>query len=241
MKFFHDEGVVLRKHPVGEKDEVLILLTKTKGKLPFMVYGCRDPKSRKAGALELFNTVAFEAREPVSKKSENKSRMATLQQAKLIKSRGFAVVGMGDSLEAFYRASEVLKMTDFFLQEMQFVQNAYEDLNSALDVVESPSIELIYKIRLLTDLGYVPEWDSCCICHSKMDLEEMIVFSAEENGFAHKDCCLSASMSKPVDKNPVKIMSYFQRQGVVNASKVELTDEQRQQVTDVLELLTIDH
>jgi len=226
MKFFHDEGVVLRKHDVGEKDEVVILLTKAHGKMPFVAKGSRDPKSRKAGALQIFNTVAFEAR-------QGKGKMPYLQQVKSLASRSLAIVGASENLDWFYRAAEVLKITDALVQEMQSVQRVYEDLNIVLNAVSVQWIVLIYWIRLFQDLGFVPDWSSCCVCDEGLSLEEPIVFSAENKGFAHQSC---VSLPLPtVHGDVIKLMSFFQRADLSASLRVEVSEKLAVQVKNYLE------
>lgn len=214
MKFIHDEGVVLRKYDTGEKDEVVVFLTKRHGKMAFVSRGSRDPKSRKAGALQLFNTIAFQAR-------EGRGKLPYLEQVKSLHSRSFSIVGT-ESLDTFYRASEMLKLTDSFIQESQSVQNVYEDLNQALDNVSSPSVVLIFWIRLLQDFGSLPDLSSCCSCHESLSLDEPIIFSAENRGFAHQSC-FSVQLPQ-VDPSVVKLMSFFQRAEMADSLRVEVKD-----------------
>lgn len=232
MKFFHDEGVVLRKYNVGEKDEVVVLMTKHSGKMAFMSMGSRDPKSRKAGALQLANTIAFEAR-------ESKMKLPYLQQVKTIHSRGIALAERDQSLGKFYRAMEILKLTDQFTQELQNVQYAYHDLNLALELIESPAIVLIYWVRLLNDLGYIPDWSTCGVCHEKLQLEAPIQFCAEDRSFAHQLKCQTGILSKPVDSNLVKIMSFWQKVGIGDGVKVEVGDDVMTNIREILSLIEV--
>lgn len=226
MKFFHDEGVVLRKHDVGEKDEVVVMLTKAHGKMPFMAKGSRDPKSRKAGALQIFNTVAFEAR-------QGKGKMPYLQQVKSLRSRSLAIVSSSENLDQFYRAAEMVKLSDSFLQEAQVATNVYVDVNGALDATSVPSSVLIYWIRLYQDLGFVPEWSSCCMCHEGLSLEEPMVFSVDNKGFAHQSC---VSLPLPnVEPDVVKLMSFFQKAGLSDALRVEVPEKLSGLVKNFLE------
>jgi DNA repair protein RecO (recombination protein O) len=225
MKFIHDEGVVIRKYDVGEKDEVVLLLTKRLGKLAFMARGSRDPKSRKSGALQLFNTIAFQAR-------QGRGKMAYLEQVKSLRSRSFSIVGT-ESLDDFYRASEMLKLTDVFIQESQNVHNVYDDLNRVLDVSSTFSVVLIYWIRLFQDLGFVPDWSSCCACNEPLFLEEPIVFSPDNKGFAHQTC-FSLELPK-VEASVVKLMSFFQKADISDSIRVEVNESLLNLVKSYLE------
>lgn len=237
MKFLHDEGVVLRKHHSGEKDEVVILLTKQQGKMAFLSKGSRDLKSRKAGALQLFNTVAFQA-------NEGKGKLPYLRQVKSLRSRGFSLVSdASNNLDDFYRAAEILKLADQYLHELQNVQNVYNDLTLALDRVKTPTVFFVFWVRLLQDLGYIPDWSSCCMCHEKLDLSVVVQFSTENKGFAHALCCQKnpdmRNMSKLVDSDLMKVLVYWQRVGVDDALKVEVPEHLQGQIRSVLEVIEI--
>ncbi|MGE3279261.1 MAG: DNA repair protein RecO [Candidatus Altimarinota bacterium] len=231
MKFIHDEGVVLRKYDIGEKDEVVVLLTKHHGKMVFVARGSRDPKSRKAGALQLFNTIAFQAR-------VGRGKLPYLEQVKSLNSRSFSIVG-SESLDAFYRASEMLKLTDSFIQESQSVQNVYEDLNLALDHISQSSVVFIFWIRLLQDFGALPDWSSCCICHEALSLDAPLVFSSENKGFAHQACL--SFQSPRVEPSVIKLMSFYQRAEMNDSLRVIVKEPLLQLVRQTLQEIQLHH
>lgn len=237
MKFLHDEGVVLRKHHSGEKDEVVVLFTKQQGKMAFLSKGSRDLKSRKAGALQLFNTVAFQA-------NEGKGKLPYLRQVKSLRSRGFSLVSdASKNLDDFYRAAEILKLADQYLHELQSVQNVYNDLTLALDRVKMPTVFLVFWVRMLQDLGYIPDWSSCCICHEKLELSAALQFSTENKGFAHSLCCQKHSdtgnMSKLIDRDVIKVLVHWQRVGIDEALKVEVSEALQGEMRSLLEAIEI--
>ena len=232
MHFFKDEGVVLRKYRIKEKDEVVILLTKHHGKMAFVSYGSRDAKSRKAGALQLANTIEFQAR-------ETKTKMPNLEQVKGLKRRAFELF-KDQSIELFYRASEILKLAHVYSQEGEKVLQGYLDLNSALDQVDLPSIVCIFWIRLLTDHGFLPDWSHCQRCHIKISLQEKTYFSTKNNGFSHQKCSPSdqeRSRSKAdsvIDPNLLKLMSYFQHSSISQSIRVDADQNLLQDIYGLL-------
>jgi len=211
---------VLRKRSVKEKDEVVILLTKHHGKMSFMSYGSRDPKSRKAGSLELFNTIAFEAR-------QGRTPMPTLQQIKPLQLRAFSVVREGEELESFYQASEMLRLTDELVHDSQNVLFVYNLLNSALDAVQQSSSSLVYWIHLLNHLGYLPEWHCCSHCQEDLELDQEIVLSSSHRGFAHQHCCDDHihMNSGVLEKDLIKVMAYWQRERFDQGVRVDVSQK----------------
>lgn len=53
-------GIILKKHPLGEADELLTIFTREIGKLRVVTRGARKIKSRLAGALQSLNEIEFE-------------------------------------------------------------------------------------------------------------------------------------------------------------------------------------
>ena len=98
MRTYEDEGVVLRKFPVGERDEVVLLFTREQGKMACMAKGVRSSTSRKAGALQLFHTVSFLPR-------ASRGKFPYLDQVK----SGISRAGIGRSVESLTRASAIVK------------------------------------------------------------------------------------------------------------------------------------
>lgn len=53
-------GIILKKHPLGEADELLTIFTREHGKIRAKAPGARKIKSRLAGSLQSLNEIEFE-------------------------------------------------------------------------------------------------------------------------------------------------------------------------------------
>jgi len=231
MKVYRDQGIVLRKRPMGEKDELVILLSKHHGKRAFMSYGSRDPRSRKSGLLELSNEVAFQARESKS--------LPVLQQVQMFISRGFDTVEGDESLEAFYRSAELLKLTDRLIQDEQNVQSVYVDLSLALNLVMTDGVVERYWVRMLEDLGFLPDWKHCSSCGEALSTDEQVVFSLEHRGFDHQHC--TDQMSEVVSVDLLKIMNYFQKASFADTLRLQTDQRSLRSIRQVMEQITVEH
>lgn len=58
-RLYKTEGIVLKRHSIGETDRILTLFTKHYGKLRVLAKGIRSVKSRRAAHLEIFTRVAL--------------------------------------------------------------------------------------------------------------------------------------------------------------------------------------
>lgn len=55
MATFSSEGIIIKRMNFGEKDKILTLLTRSRGKIKTLAKGIRRVNSRRAGNVELFN------------------------------------------------------------------------------------------------------------------------------------------------------------------------------------------
>ena len=58
---YTSEGVVIARRNFGEADRILVLYTKSFGKVSLIAKGIRRPKSKKRGHVEVFNKIKFQA------------------------------------------------------------------------------------------------------------------------------------------------------------------------------------
>lgn len=222
-KAFHDEGIVIRKRPVREKDEVVVIFCKNLGKKAFVSYGSRDPKSKKSGILELFNTIYFSAR-------EQKGRMAVIEQVKMLKSRAYALFEDNKDLNEYYRASALLNLLNKSIDDEQKAEGLYQDANTALDALFYQAIVPAATIRFWDDLGYLPQWSLCLECGEKLDLEKPIFFSSANRGFIQHNCQKKLNYQQDAsiiqtDPQLVKVMAFLQKSSLHEAIKVTLAPE----------------
>ncbi len=217
MLFLKDVGIVLRERVFKERDELVTLLTLEHGKRIFMSYGSRLPKSKKAAPLQLFNTVEFQAR-------QGKIGPAVFEQVVLQTSRAFPMLEAG-GLPSFYRASSMAAFADRLLPEGALAKEVFHLLSFALDHVSEASSFALFQIRVLSDLGYLPDLQRCCRCHLKIELQESILFSFEHRGFSHGSCSQregEKGLTIVVDSNLIRVMAFFQKAVPEEALKVQV-------------------
>lgn len=141
------KGLILRRTNVGEADRIFVFLSSTGGKIHAKARSVRKEGSKLAPHLELFNTL-----ELMFAKGKG---IDVLTGARLIKSYN----NLLQDIEVLQRGWLMLEMVDKLTREPS--KNVYQVVTtclSALDGGISPSlIELWFKLRLLTELGYEPD------------------------------------------------------------------------------------
>lgn len=61
MRSYTDEGIVIKRHNLGEADRLITLFSRSQGKLTLVARGVRRLTSKRAGSLELFSHIKFHA------------------------------------------------------------------------------------------------------------------------------------------------------------------------------------
>ncbi|GEM_PF-3740883 len=234
MLFLKDIGIVLRERVFKERDELVTLLTLEHGKRLFMSYGSRLPKSKKAAPLQLFNTVEFQAR-------HSKAGPPVFEQVKLLTSRAFPMLEVG-GLPSFYRASAMSAFVDRLLPEGAVAKEVFHALSFCLDHIGVNVSFALFQIRILSDLGYLPDFAHCSRCHLKLKLKDELCFSTDTKGFAHRECCRQkgeTGLLLSVDKDLVRVMSFFQKGSMEKSIKVQVSEELQDEMQLLLEKIEV--
>ena len=203
--FFSDNGIVLRKFNVGEKDQMVRVLTRSVGKRVFMAKGVRSPSSKKCGAVDVGQQVSLSSR-------SSKSGMWYLDQVKLERSSRELIRDSWDDLFG------LLGFIDMVLGDEQHVEGVYDLAAQALaDLGIHEEVLVIFQVKLLSLLGFVPALDRCSVCGNRLDLSCSLGADIEHGGFV---CCLA--LSSPVDFRLVKILSFFQKAAWQDCLRLEV-------------------
>ena len=158
MTYYKTQGVLLRRHNLGEADRILTLLTPDQGKIKVVAKGVRKGRSKMAGHLEPFVVVDL--------------HIAKGRNLDIITSaRGQRYYDPAHSqLDQLALAHLLLEICDKVLTEQQPQPEAYALLLEALGAMElgvDPNLVRHYfYVRLLDSLGHRPE------IHNELDRQE---------------------------------------------------------------------
>jgi DNA repair protein RecO (recombination protein O) len=152
---YRDHGIVLRTHKLGEADRIVVLLTRSNGKVRAVAKGVRKTKSRFGARLEPTSHVSmllYEGRElDVVTQAETVDHFPALR----------------DDLDRLTRAVSMLEAVDQLAQEREPNAPLYTMLLGALRALagrDSPLVVGAFFWKLLALEGFRPELDSCVTC-----------------------------------------------------------------------------
>jgi len=143
----------------------------------------------------------------LSEKGKNKSSLAmrpfTYGRYELFKNRdsyhinGAEVIRsyyrIGEDVEKYMNCSYVLELTEKLLQEEAPAPGIFDMILDFFDIMEKrsrkySSLILAYQIKVLQEVGSMPQVSRCVQCGEK---EEPVLFSVKEGGILCKKCCLN--------------------------------------------------
>jgi DNA repair protein RecO (recombination protein O) len=170
MPLYHDRGVVLRTHKLGEADRIVTLLTRGRGKVRAVAKGVRKTKSRFGGRLEPpchVDLLLYEGRE-----LDIVSQADTLDHFRAIR----------DDLDRLGRAVSMLEAADQLALERQANPQLYDMLVGALRTLSRQDGRLVvagFFLKVLALEGFGPQMDACVVCGSPGPL---VAWAIEEGG-----------------------------------------------------------
>lgn len=180
---YHDTGIVLRTHKLGEADRILVVLTAEHGKIRAVAKGVRKTTSKFGGRLEPLAHVRLLVR--VGRSLDTISQVETIDHFRPLRT----------DLGLLTHAMAMVEAVDQIAPEREPSPQLYRMLLGGLRTVAAgPSAVVVpaFFWKLLAADGLAPEIDSCVSCGSPGPL---VAFSVEEGGALCRTCRRGAALS----------------------------------------------
>lgn len=146
---YSSEGIVLSRKNYGEADRILVVISKSFGKLSLLAKGIRKVKSKKRGHLEIFSRIKFSAIKG--------NGMDIMTEAETINDFSGVRINLNKISLAYYFCEVVNKIT----HEDGNPTSVFALLSAALlsleDETELKKLRMKFIYNLLTEMGYWPE------------------------------------------------------------------------------------
>ena len=181
------EAIVLRHTNYGEADQIITLFTAEYGLQKGFAKSARKSRKRFGATLEPFTQAVFQWK-------KGRGVFWLLQDAELLTSR----LGLRDDLQCLALASYGVELVTLLIEEGEAHQLIYELLCSFLDYLDQggdgPTARLLFELRLVYLLGYMPHLLHCSECLKIFD-HELIRFDSNRGGSLCLDCAGTAGIS----------------------------------------------
>lgn len=227
-RVYRTEGVVLRRHDLGEADRLTTVYTREYGKVRLVAKGVRRPRSRKAGHLEPFTRVAL----LIARGRE----LDIITQVETIDD----YPGLRENLTQLGQASYISELLDrFSVEEGEGNYVQYELLLKSLERLtqegfEPRSVVLYFELRLLDLVGYRPELFRCVNCGSEIRPEDQF-FSSHQGGILCPNCGREKRNVHLVSLAGLKVLRHYQRSSYETAAAPRVSKELFDEVDQLLE------
>ncbi len=174
------EALVLNHTNYGESDIILTLFTAEYGLLKGFAKAARKSRKRFGAVLDPFTQAVFLWK-------SGRGSFLLLQEAELLNSR----FGLRGDFQRLALASYGVELVSLLLEEGEPSLRIYELLCSFLDHLEQGGdvscAKLLFELRLIYLLGYIPHLLHCSEC-LKIFTDEMIRFDTNRGGSLCLDC-----------------------------------------------------
>lgn len=151
MRNYSDEGIVIKRHDLGEADRLLTIYTKNSGKKTYIAKGVRKISSKRAGSIELFNHIKLSA-------IKGKADIDILGEIEVIDSHGGWKTQLGRVTLAYQLAETVDKLTpdqDPNIRLFILLKNGLSQIGTFDKNWESQT--QIWLISVMKELGFWSE------------------------------------------------------------------------------------
>jgi DNA repair protein RecO (recombination protein O) len=213
MSFLKTEAIVLKSNLIGETDKIVTLLTKRKGKLQAVAKGARRAKSSMLAAtypLSMGNYVLFEGQ-----------NYYYIDQWELIHS----FVCFEENLLNLSYATFFTDLVYKVLQNEQECLNIYNLLKYSLLILEKGKIPpdiimLVYVLKFVSFMGYMPELNKCSCCGNT---DKLTYFSFLMGGVVCNKCKDKCSDAFYIKENSLNTFRYLLKNGFNNLERVKIS------------------
>jgi len=195
-------GIVLRQRPLGERDRIVTLYTRERGKLAAVAKGARQPRSKLAAM----------------------SQPLTHGRYTVARGKSLGVLTQGTLEDPFFRLKQDLLRMAFATCAVELLDKTVPEEDAAADIFNlllaslyefqiDPVPELVlrsFELELLHLLGYLPTLKRCSRCNSPLaDLHRhagSYLFSPQFGGIVCRDCQRHTRCSVTVTAQTIEIM-----------------------------------
>ena len=206
MKLIKTKGIVIAEHNVSDFDKMLTILTPNLGKIECLAKGSRKPKS-----LLLAGSQFLCFSEYILYKGSDNYSMNTCEIIELF-------YKIRTDLDKLKYATYITKIVSDVTTENQ---NNYKILQlylNTLYVIAQTDKDLnfitsIFRLRLMTIIGFRPQIEECILCKQKEDLK---YFSIRDSGFKCPVCAKQDSSSIEITETTKDAIRYI---SLVDAKK----------------------
>ncbi|MCK8826988.1 DNA repair protein RecO [Natroniella acetigena] len=223
MSLFTTDAIVLRDYELGEADKIVLLFSKTKGKIKVVANGVRKTKSTLAAGMQPFvynQIIAY----------QGKSDLAKLSQCDIKENFRVLRDDLIKMAYASYIVELIIKLT-VDREENRLVFSLLLLTLRLLDQFDDPDLIVkTFELKLLKILGYRLHLEDCIKCGNK--LTQDLKFDASAGGVVCASC--SNFSSKNISLGTVKFMEQLLKLDYKKLFRLRITTQINQELLIII-------
>ena len=224
MGVIKTKGIVLAQHNMSDDDAMITILTPNLGKIGCAARGVRRPKSALMAGTQFLCFGDFIIYKGINSYSINSCEPIEI----------FYNIRL--DIDKLKYATEITKITSAVTDENENCYNILQLLLNTIYVISETDRDLdfllsIFKLRLLSIIGFRPTIEKCCNCGKK---ENLMYFSLKDGGLKCVDCGRIDKGAIEISEGTIKAIKYIIWAEPKKIYSFNISDENKKQ----LKLLT---
>ena len=228
--FTDTEGIIFRQVKTVNGRRMVLLFSKKFGKISAGANISEKGKSKSSLAMRPFTYGRYELFKTRDTYNINSSEVIR------------SYYKIGEDVEKYMYCSYILEFTEKLLQEEAPAPGIFNMILDFFEIMEKrsrkySSLALAYQIKVLQDVGSMPQVKQCVVCGEK---DEPALFSVKEGGIVCKRCCLNFHSNKndtliyTVNFGIVNILRYILDNPLKSFENLALDDEIQKQLGRII-------
>lgn len=212
MRSYKVEGVVIRKRNFGEKDRILTIFSRERGKLEILSKGCRRPGSRLSHCSDLGVGGIF-----FIHKGKNLDILGEFKSK-------FFPQSISGNYEKTKFISIIFAILDKIFETDHPHPKSYQSIIETIENIDNVSVEtlrIVFLSRIVSDLGIQPQLSTCALCGLELSAVKGIVYD-EQGEFYHASCLEGGDAVLP---NTIKYLKLISAKNLTYICKIKVASE----------------
>ena len=212
-RVYKTQAIILRQRKLGEADKIVTLYCSHIGKVDAVAKGVRRTKSRLAGHLEPLTLGTYLLAEG--------RNLDVVTQAETIDGFG-RLRGDLDRLSRGIYCTELVDRLVPLRSEGNPIFRLLQETLSLIDQQDLLDLPLRrFEMRLLDQLGYRPEMNTCAVCDQRLEPVQNF-WSPAAGGVVGPECAGDSLSLRPLSVNAIKVLRILQKASFADAARLNL-------------------
>ncbi|MEW4487045.1 DNA repair protein RecO [Thalassoglobus sp. JC818] len=222
------EAIVIRQADFSESSRVVTLFTREFGKISCLAKGAKRLRNAFEGSLDLLS----ECRIVFIRKQTG--GLDLLTEAQLVQRFQPA----SKSLLHLYGGYYIAELLNSLTEEHDPHTELYTSAAHALESLSSPQSPVTaifrFELTILYEIGQLPDFRTCTICHSTISLDDQSRFWVSESGLICSRCGHSDYQQSAIESGTIAVILKLIESDIAKLDRLVISDRQSKEIRRIL-------